>query len=304
MSFHLFARAHGLELGDFHPSERIQRCGTMEHPRSKNGAFFWDGRRGWVWCWDGEAATKWYDDPNAAPWTEAEKAEWKAKQKAQRARQEKRQQEAAVLAGEILRMAVPATHDYLFRKKLPDANGLTLTDGRCVRERFGADSHGIQFDGCLIVPMRAWASNNLQGLQVIAWHPSEMRWEKKMLPGMRARGAVLRLGARTATETIFCEGYATGLSIELAARMGRLSAAVMVCFSDSNMVHVAELMKDTRGRRYVFADNDKSGAGERAAKDTGLPYCMSDKVGEDANDVHARAGLMAVQALLMKARTG
>lgn len=302
MSFTLFARAHGLEIGDLHASDRIQRCGTVEKPRSKNGAYFYDGRRGWVFAWDGEAKTQWYDDPNAAPWTEAEKQAWKDKQQAQRARQEKRQQDAAVLAGEILRRTVPGTHDYLHRKKLPDAQGLVLADGRDVRRRFGEDSQGLQFDGCLIVPMRAVGSNNLQGLQVIAWDAEARKWEKKMLPGMRARGAVLRLGPRTATETVFCEGYATGLSIELAARMGRLSVAVLVCFSDSNMVHVASLLKG--GRRYVFADNDKSGAGERAAKDTGLPYCMADDIGMDANDVHAKHGLMAVQHLLMKARSG
>lgn len=305
MSFVLFARAHGVEVGDLHPSERIQRCPTTEHPRSKNGAFFWDGRRGWVQAWDAPGAlVHWFDDPNAKPWTEAEKAEWKAKQQAQRARQERRYRETAVLAGDILRAAVPGEHDYLARKKLPRSQGLVLEDGRPLRQRFSDESASLQFDGCLLVPMREIGSNNLQGLQVIAWDPSTLKWQKKMLPGMRAKGAVLRLGPREAREAILCEGYATGLSIELAARQARLSAAVVVCFSDSNLVHVAELLKGGSGRRYVFADNDKSGAGERAAKDTGLPYCMSDRVGEDANDLHAREGLMPVQALLMKVRSG
>jgi hypothetical protein len=304
MSFALFARAHGVDVGDFHPSERIQRCATVEKPRSKNGAFFWDGSRGWVFAWDGDAKTHWYDDPNAKPWTDAEKAEWKAKQHAQRARQEQRYRQAADVAGDLVRRTVPGQHDYLRRKKLPASQGLVLEDGRAVRARFGEDSAGIEFDGCLLVPMRDFASNNLQGVQVIAWHPAALKWEKKMIPGMRAKGAVLRLGPKNATELIFCEGYATGLSIELAARQGRLSAAVLVCFSDSNMVHVAEQMKGSSLRRYVFADNDKSGAGERAAKDTGLHYVMSDRLGEDANDLHARAGLLPLQALLMKARTG
>lgn len=304
MSFTMFARAHGLEVGDLHASDRIQRCGTVEKPRSKNGAYFWDGRRGWVFNWSGEAKTQWYDDPNAQPWTEAEKAEWKAKQQAQRVRQERRYREAAVLSGDILRAAVPREHDYLIRKKLPGVQGLVLADGGHVRTRFSDESAGLQFDGCLLVPMRALASNELLGLQVIAWEPATLKWQKKMIPGMRAKGAVLRLGPKTATETVLCEGYATGLSIEQATRQMKLLSAVLVCFSDSNMVHVAELTKGSKCRRYVFADNDKSGAGERAAKDTELPYCMSDKVGEDANDLHARAGLMAVQHLLMKARSG
>jgi putative DNA primase/helicase len=159
-------------------------------------------------------------------------------------------------------------------------------------------------EGDLFVPMRSLSDNQLQGGQVIAGTRPRCKWDKKMLPGMRAKGAVLRLGPPKAREACLCEGYATGLSIELAARQARLSVVVIVTFSDSNLVHVAGLLKDSSMRRFVFADNDKSGAGERAAKDAGLPYCMSDKQGEDANDVHARAGLMAVQKLLMQARGG
>lgn len=302
MSFTLFARAHGVIVEDLTPSERIRRCATTEKPRSKNGAYFWDGHRGWVFAWDGEAKTQWYDDPNAKPWTEAEKAEWKAKQEAQRARQDRRYREVAVWSGDILRAARPGEHDYLFRKKLAGVQGLVLADGREVRKRFSEESAGLQFDGCLLVPMRSLGSNELLGLQVIAWEPATMKWQKKMIPGMRAKGAVLRLGPTRATEMVLCEGYATGLSIELATRQMRLSAAVLVCFSDSNMVHAASLLKDSRQRRYVFADNDKSHAGERAAKETGLAYCMADRVGDDANDLHGREGLMAVQAKLMEAR--
>lgn len=286
MSFALFARAHGLDLGDFHASERIQRCATVEHPRSKNGAFFWDGSRGWVFAWDGEAKTQWYDDPNAKPWTDEEKRAWAMKRHTMAAEQQRKYENAALRAAMVLRSTRPDRHDYLIRKGLRDVQGLVMPDGE------------------LFVPMRSLGDNQLQGGQVIRWSPDEMKWEKKMLPGMRAKGAVLRLGPTTARELCLCEGYATGLSIELAAKQARLSMAVLVCFSDSNMVHVAGLMKSAGTRRFVFADNDKSGAGERAAKDTGLAYCMSDKLGEDANDLHARAGLMAVQRLLLQARSG
>ena len=39
-----------------------------------------------------------------------------------------------------------------------------------------------------------------------------------------------------------------------------------------------------------------------AAQQAGLAYCMSDVVGEDANDLHQRAGVFAVAAKLMEAR--
>jgi len=72
-----------------------------------------------------------------------------------------------------------------------------------------------------------------------------------------------------------------------------------VCFSDSNLRYAAG---HVAGKKYAFADNDKSGAGERAAKDAGLSYCMSDVIGEDANDLHMRAGVLPVAMKLMTAR--
>ncbi|VTU37087.1 toprim domain-containing protein [Variovorax sp. PBL-E5] len=289
MNFIDFARAHGIEIRDLHPMDKIQRCGTTEKPRSKNGAYFWDGRRGWVFAWDGEGVAHWYDDPNAAPWTEEDKKAWRAQKDSQKAKAADAQRKAAQRAAQMLRTAVPGTHDYLFRKRLPDAQGLVLPDGG------------------LLVPMRDFSTNELLGAQVIRWtdteeQPGVMRWQKKMTYGMRATGAVLRLGPSSAAETVLCEGYATGLSIDAALRQMRLNASTLVCFSDFNMTHVAGMLKS--GRRYVFADNDKSGAGQRAAKQTGLHYCMSPVLGEDANDLHARAGLLAVCELLMQVRKG
>lgn len=279
-----FARAHGVEIdpGKLFASERIKRCPTTDKPRSTNGAYYWDGEKGWVFNWSGEARVQWWNDPHAKEWTEEEKRAWAMKRRAAAVEVERKNENAALQAAMLLRSTVPGPHDYLIRKGLPKVDGLVMEDG------------------ALLVPMRNLFTNELQGAQVIRWTLEEMKWEKKMVPGMKAKGAVLRLGPKTAAETILCEGYATGLSIELAARQMRLNAAVLVCFSDSNMVHVASLL--TKGKRIVFADNDKSEAGERAARETGLPYCMSAIEGEDANDVHKRGGLLPVCALLMEAR--
>ena len=48
MTFIDFARAHGVEIDPnrLYPSDRIKRCGTVERPRSGNGAYFYDGQRG------------------------------------------------------------------------------------------------------------------------------------------------------------------------------------------------------------------------------------------------------------------
>ncbi len=70
-----FARAHGVEINPskLHPSEKIIRCGTVDKPKSTNGAFFRSGERGFVWNWAEEARAQWFEDPHARRWTEEEK---------------------------------------------------------------------------------------------------------------------------------------------------------------------------------------------------------------------------------------
>lgn len=284
MSFIQFARAHGLEIDParLYGSEKIKRCGTTEKPRSKNGAFYWDGQRGWVFDWSGEAKVQWFADPSAQPWTQAEKDAWKAKRQAQRAQQEQGYQLAAQQAAEMLRSATPGPHSYLHAKGFPDAQGL------------------IDLSGALLIPMRNHQTNVLQGVQVIRWLEDERRHEKKMQPyGMKAAGAVLRMGPPKARETVLVEGYATGLSVLEALRGIGVQAVVLICFSASNLTQVAQTVK---GHAYVFADHDASGTGQQAAADTGLPWCMSPVEGEDANDLSQRAGVMAVRQLLMQVR--
>ena len=278
-----FARAHGIEINaaQFTPSQRIKRCPTTDKPRSKNGAFFFDGTRGWVFNWSGDASVHWWNDPNARPWTEAEKEQFHRQRDAAKSAQQRSYAEAAQRAQALLDSARPAFHDYLHLKGFPALPGAVLDDS------------------ALAVPMRNVVTNRLQGLQLIRWEADARKWVKKMTYGMQARNAVFRMGPPKAQESILCEGYATGLSLEAAARQLRLHAAVVVCFSAGNIKPVADQIQ---GRKYVYADNDKSGAGERAAIDAGLPYCMSDTVGFDANDDHQKHGLMAVCKKLMDLR--
>ena len=53
---------------------------------------------------------------------------------------------------------------------------------------------------------------------------------------------------------------------------------------------------------YVFADNDESKTGEKAAADTGLPWTMADQVGWDANDLHLEKGLFQLVGKIMELR--
>ena len=279
-TFSEFARVCGVLVGDLYPSDRIRRCATTAHERSKNGAYFWDGQRGWVMAWDGDGEVHWYGG-EVKPWTDEEKREWARKRDGERQQRVRRQVQAARQAEALIRSCIPQVHGYLHRKGFPDAKGLVAPDD------------------ALVIPMRDVSDNRVLGVQTVRWDAAERAWVKRMATGMRASGAVLRIGPASALETVLCEGYATGLSVDAAIKQMRLNASVLVCFSDSNMRHVAGLVP---GKKYAFADNDKSGAGERAAKEAGLAYCMSDAIGEDANDLHMRAGVLPVAMKLMTAR--
>lgn len=280
MDFRSFARANGVEIGDLRSGDdKIHRCPTTAHPASTNGAYFFDGQRGWVQNWESGEPVQWWNDPHAKPWNESEKREWALRRRVAEAEKLRGHAMAAKKAGLLITSATRDVHPYLKAKQLPDVQSL------------------IGENGELLVPMRDFRDNALLGIQTIRLVDNE--WSKKMLPGMRAKGAVLRIGPQRAAEMFFCEGYATGLSIDTALRLLRLNAVVVVCFSATNLIHVAGGMT---GKRFVFADNDVSLTGEKAALATGLPWCMSDVQSEDANDLHARAGVMAVAKLLMEVR--
>jgi phage/plasmid primase-like uncharacterized protein len=282
MSFINFARAHGLLIDEskLYASDFIKRCGTVDKPRSLNGSYLWDGQRGWIFDWAGEAKAIWYDDPNAKPWTDQEKRDWAAKRNKANADKDNSYIMAADRAAIILRTAKMENHPYLEIKGFKDLQGYVM----------GAK---------LLVPMRNVVTNKLQGFQEIYWDEPNRKYEKKMLHGMRAKNAVMYMGSREATETWFVEGYATGLSLHKALRSTGSNAAVMVCFSASNMIQVADQVK---GDRFIFADNDESKTGEKAAIETGLPWTMADEVGMDANDMHDKLGLMSVVKKVMDLR--
>lgn len=280
MEFAEFARAHGL-IVDSVVAGRWVRVPTVDHPRKRNGAYKWLGDIGWA--------------QNHATMTSP--AAWRAREGSvrpvdvARIRAVSDRLEAATKAGwaraaaqaaELLEQAKQIKHDYLARKGFGEMPGLVLPDNR------------------LVVPMRNWRTGNLAGAQLISWDGE--RWNKKMLPGMRAKGAVLRLGPLQARRTWLVEGWATALSVEAATRLLARPEAILVCFSAGNLKFVADRLRERGQSIAVFADNDASGVGQETARATGAPWVMSDVVGEDANDLHNRAGLFAVARLLMTIR--
>jgi putative DNA primase/helicase len=257
---------------------RWVRVPTTDHPRKRNGAYKFLGDVGWVQnhAVDMDVST-WRAD-REMPAADVRRIHEQAAEF-----DNKMQQgwlKAAQRAQAMVHAAKSAEHGYLSCKGFGDMRGLVMADGG------------------LLVPMRHWRTNALAGAQVIRWLVDERRHEKKMLPGMRAKGAVLRLGSPQATRTWLVEGYATGLSVEAALRLLKLRDSVTVCFSAGNLVHVAQQLPI---EVMVFADNDMSGAGERAAQSAVRPYCMSEVIGEDANDLHKRRGIFSLAAVMVEA---
>lgn len=278
MQFDAFCRAHGLIVDGITPGRWV-RVPTTDHPRKKNGAYKFLGDIGWVQNHALEVdVSTWRADAQDLHGVDVQRIQRQAAEFDEKMR--RGWQRAAVQAEALLAQAELAEHNYLHLKGLGEHRALVSGDA-------------------LLVPMRHWRSNRLVGVQSIRWLEAERRYEKKMLAGMRAKGAVLRLGSPQAARTWLVEGYATALSVEAALKLLRLRDSVTVCFSAGNLIHVAQQLQAERQAVAVFADHDASGAGERAARQTGAPWVMSPLQGEDANDMHQREGVFRVANLML-----
>ena len=289
MTFIEFAQQHGLliEYSRFYTSKNIQRCGTLGKPNSKNGAYMWNGSIGWIMDWSSDRPEViWYRSEPNGDFTKKEKAlieEYKKNAANERVEKEKGYKKASEEAQKRLEKSKSETHPYLAAKGFNTESGFVL-------------------DGALLIPMRNVITNDLQGLQMIyeAEEDGKKKFMKKMLPGMRAKDAVFVMGSRSVPESWLVEGYATGKSLHAALRLLGSTAKVIVCFSASNLVNVASKIK---GTRFVFADNDKSGTGQRVAKETGLPWISADEEGWDANDIHTNKGLYEVTKKIIELKS-
>ena len=181
-------------------------------------------------------------------------------------------EQAAARARAMLDEATLATHPYLARKGFPERKMFVL-------------------DEALLVPMRPIEDyRSLAGVQRIQPDGS-----KRFLRGGRASGCVLHLGL--GREQWWCEGLSTGLSVLAALKLLCRRARVTVCFSASNLARAAR-------RGIVIADHDeKSGAGEKAARTTGLDWWMPPEPG-DANDFHQKYGLKVLADELRRVLVG
>lgn len=189
---------------------------------------------------------------------------------------EKAYQAAAKKAAWVMHQTVREQHAYLDSKGWPDA--------------IGAVWHPNETDNLLCIPMRVGPA--LVGIQLI-----DRNGRKNFLRGQRTGGAeyVISNPGRGCAD-FWVEGYATGLSLRECLHKLNMRYRIHITFSASNMVNLASKYRTG----VVIADNDVSKTGERAAISTGLPYWMSDVLGEDFCDTYRRMGLFGASQALRK----
>lgn len=304
MDFQTFARLHGVLIDRLIEDGKWHRVPTESHPKKKNGAYRSMGT--YAHLQDHAAHPEpilWQPDA-----TEIAKVDHAAiaRRAAEAAAQIRRDQaEAAKRAGWILHQCRQAPHPYLAAKGFPEERGNVWDD-----EKTGAAK--------LCIPMRA--DGRVVGLQTISDQPAHERFakdgsrepvpafEKRFLYGQRTDQAVYVIDNHGTH--VFCEGVATGLSVRDALLAMKVRFTLHICFTAGNMLKVATNFDEG----IVIADYDmpskqhphEGGHGIAVAKQIGLPYWQSDRAGEDANDLHQRAGLFrltqGLKVLFMRRR--
>lgn len=188
---------------------------------------------------------------------------------------------AAMQAEQIMSRAVKAEHHYLRAKgfetlKLPTVTYADLRDIIPVPKTFAKFGPGDDF---LCIPLTT-PTGTITSLQLISPDGA-----KAFLPGGRIGGSGWFPCESGARPLILCEGVATSLSILRTSKRIGSPVSVAACMSAGG---VAYMGRSGIGDA-VMADNDKSGTGERAARETGLLWKMPGTVGEDFNDLEQRS---------------
>ena len=267
MDFVQFCRAHGILIDHTPPLGIWKRYPTDDHPKKRNGAVKFMGDHGFV--------------QNHA--TQTEVSVWKTDKPVDTNRfapllqrvqddTERKQAEAAAKADWIIKQCDIARHPYLKAKGFEEQTGFVWPTPE---------------KQLLVVPMRI--NGKLVGCQLI-----DEEGGKKFLYGQKTAGAEFTFDNKGIH--IYCEGYATALSIRAVLKSLKKNYTLHVCFSAGNMEKVAAI----HGKGIVVADNDESKTGELAAQRIGLPYFMPPKVGHDFNDHHQEVGLLRASFSLDK----
>lgn len=261
MEFLSFARSHGLLMEYTIQDGRVHRVPTEAKPRRRNGAYQYDGASGWVQDWTIHERAIAFRSSHPAPALRVRPPviDYEAERAA-----------AKCAAQQIIARCFVEQHPYLKNKGFP-------IDKAFVDRQ----------DSMMVVPMHIASRYG----EIVSVQRISADGEKRFLRSGAAKDAVFHLGR--GPDDFLVEGYATALSVRAALSSMYRKARVVVCFSAGNLARVARFYP----RGTVVADNDVSGAGEAAARASGLRWVMPTSTG-DANDLHQSDGLGAVCAMI------
>jgi hypothetical protein len=265
-----FARAHGIVI-DALPTEIgvWKRYPTTDKPHKRNGSVKYMGSHGYVQNYGTmHGVSEWHNEG-----------------------------ESPIAAQDIQRIANQAAQEILQANEKAASKAEWILDQTKLKKHAYINSKGFVNEAVnvwetdtgpvAVIPM--WHDQRIVGCQLIA-----ESGDKKFLFGQRSSEAQF-IFDNQGGEHFLCEGYATGLSVRSALDALKRPYVIHVCFSAGNMIKVGAKLPGG----VVVADNDPQGAGERAARQIGWPYWMSDVVGEDFNDLHQRVGVIAASQSLL-----
>jgi len=295
------ARAACAEVGiiyrDVPADGRFHETDIENDPSGKGDGrikYFPDGTGGIAFNWKGEKKPFFADDGRTLTDAELRERDRKRQEaiKQAEADEAKRHAGAAKKALPIVEKATPATaaHGYLAAKGIQPHGALLHSDGR------------------LIIPMRI--GKELHSLQFISADGT-----KRFLPDGRVKGCYYLIGtgaeAKERGTVLICEGFATGATLREATGL-----PVVVCFTAGNLLEVTTFLHSILADvdLVVCGDVDKSGTGQRAAKEAAkavdglvaLPVftpadLAADKSPSDWNDFSKLRGLDAVKTAISAA---
>lgn len=235
----------------------IHRCGTLKKPKSKNG---------WYCVYDGGIAAifgNWEYGDGYSYWRgqSVSDIDWrKIQAKIEETRKKKegaweaKSQEAVEY---IESCAKEGFSEYLKKKQIYP--------------------HGALFDGNVVVIPLQDSSGKIWTYQKIY-----QNGDKYFFPGGKVSGCYYFIsGGKNVSKSALvcvCEGFATGATIHQ-----ETGIPVIVAFNSGNLKAVADSLPFRN--IIIAADNDESGTGEKAAKESGYKYVMPEIVGTDFNDI-------------------
>ena len=305
-------RAAGLLVEHIEADGKLHRCGTMDRPRGKDGAYrihlddpaccWW---KNWITGDEGSRSTRPAKDLSPAE-RKALRERIAAARKAAEEEQATRWAASAKLARAIWKRAgsAPDAHPYLQRKGVPALGGIRQRECQGIVE--------------LLLPVLD-DSGTLVSLQSILPDKPADGPDKLFLKGGKTAGGYFPIPAKDGTKDgplLIAEGYATAASLHLAT-----GHACLVAFNAGNLLLVASMARDKYPDREIIlcADNDcetmKDGkawnpgveAATKAAQAIGarLAVCPALDGGKaDFNDLHTARSLEAVRVVVEQARQG